>query len=122
MNRKDQVISNLTWRFLERCGAQMVSFIVSIVILFVLLVFLSVPCVCGRLQDVSFVDILSDANILKRVLNVCIHITEKATMITDAAFLPCNCGLFRKHKRCGRNHIVRTFSIIFVCMLLRGSG
>lgn len=32
MNRKDQVISNLTWRFLERCGAQMVSFIVSIVL------------------------------------------------------------------------------------------
>ncbi|HBN56209.1 MAG TPA: flippase [Lachnospiraceae bacterium] len=32
MDRKEQVVSNLIWRFMERCGAQMVSFVVSIVL------------------------------------------------------------------------------------------
>ena len=32
MDRKEQVVSNLIWRFMERCGAQLVSFVVSIVL------------------------------------------------------------------------------------------
>lgn len=32
MERKEQIVSNLMWRFMERCGAQLVSFIVSIVL------------------------------------------------------------------------------------------
>lgn len=32
MDRREQVVSNLAWRFMERCGAQMVSFVVSIVL------------------------------------------------------------------------------------------
>lgn len=32
MDQKEQVVSNLIWRFMERCGAQMVSFVVSIVL------------------------------------------------------------------------------------------
>ena len=32
MNTKKQVFSNFTWRFAERCGAQLVQFIVSIVL------------------------------------------------------------------------------------------
>ena len=32
MNNKNRVLSNLTWRFAERCGAQLVQFIVSIVL------------------------------------------------------------------------------------------
>lgn len=32
MERKEQIVSNLMWRFMERCGAQLVSFIVSIIL------------------------------------------------------------------------------------------
>ena len=32
MNKKQSVISNLIWRFMERCGAQLVSFAVSVVL------------------------------------------------------------------------------------------
>lgn len=32
MEKKQSVISNLIWRFMERCGAQVVSFIVSVVL------------------------------------------------------------------------------------------
>ena len=55
MNRKDQVISNLTWRFLERCGAQMVSFIVSIVLARILM-----PEQYGRVALITvFISILN---------------------------------------------------------------
>lgn len=32
MNKKQTVVSNLIWRFMERCGAQVVSFVVSVVL------------------------------------------------------------------------------------------
>ena len=32
MNKKNNVVSNFIWRFAERCGAQLVSFVVSIVL------------------------------------------------------------------------------------------
>ena len=32
MDNKTKVVSNLIWRFFERCGAQLVSFAVSIVL------------------------------------------------------------------------------------------
>ena len=32
MNNRQKVFSNLIWRFMERCGAQVVSFVVSIVL------------------------------------------------------------------------------------------
>ena len=32
MEQKAKVISNLIWRFFERCGAQLVSFAVSVVL------------------------------------------------------------------------------------------
>ena len=55
MNRKDQVVSNLTWRFLERCGAQMVSFIVSIVLARILM-----PEQYGRVALITvFISILN---------------------------------------------------------------
>ena len=55
MNRKDQIVSNLTWRFLERCGAQMVSFIVSIVLARILM-----PEQYGRVALITvFISILN---------------------------------------------------------------
>ena len=32
MDKKQSVISNLIWRFMERCGAQVMSFVVSVVL------------------------------------------------------------------------------------------
>ena len=32
MNSRQSVFSNLIWRFMERCGAQLVSFVVSVVL------------------------------------------------------------------------------------------
>ena len=32
MNTKNKVFSNMVWRFAERCGAQIVTFVVSIVL------------------------------------------------------------------------------------------
>ena len=55
MNRKDQVVSNLTWRFQERCGAQMLSFIVSIVLARILM-----PEQYGRVALITvFISILN---------------------------------------------------------------
>ena len=32
MNTKNSVFSNMVWRFAERCGAQLITFVVSIVL------------------------------------------------------------------------------------------
>ena len=55
MDRKEQVVSNLIWRFMERCGAQMVSFVVSIVLARLLL-----PEQYGQVALISvFINILN---------------------------------------------------------------
>lgn len=73
-------------------------------------------------QDVPSVHVLTDAKVRKDAVRVCIHITEKATMITDVCRGHVWPPLSENIKRCGRNRVVRTFSFISVCLFLRGSG
>ncbi len=56
MDRKAKVVSNLIWRFFERCGAQLVSFVVTIVL--------------GRILDVAQYGIISKVLVITTILMV----------------------------------------------------
>ena len=56
MDRKSKVISNLIWRFFERCGSQLVSFAVSIVL--------------ARILEPSFYAPISKVTVITAILMV----------------------------------------------------
>ena len=87
MQRTGNVISNFIWRFAERCGAQLVTFIVSIVLGIILYLLFAVTSLDGAL---GFSDFLF--YIFLRIITSLIYIIAQILIIN-------NCRDIKKHDK-----------------------